>query len=61
VGDNPQFPGGITGPGKGTDYAVFTKGTGDEATVTIIAPGQNTRWSYWAKCSEPGWRVPEAD
>lgn len=48
---NPRFPGGIAGPGQGSEPNVFTKGASDTFRVTTIGGEPGTIWYYDFRCS----------
>lgn len=44
------YPGGVVGGAVGTVNAVFTKGTANEFSVTVLGPDPKTKWSYEVRC-----------
>jgi len=49
--NNPQFPGGIAGPGQGSVQDVFTKGQSNTFRVTTIGGEPGTLWDYDFRCN----------
>ncbi len=49
--NDPQFPGGIAGPGLGMVEGLFTKGAADEFKITIIGGEPGTLWDYDIRCN----------
>lgn len=48
---NPLFPGGIAGPGFGTETDIFEKGAQNSFRVVVTAPDDGTLWEYRVRCS----------
>lgn len=47
------YPGGVTSPGQGEVYGVFTKGQDDVFLVTVLGPTSGTLWNYQVRCTVP--------
>lgn len=47
---DPQFPGGIAGPGKGSEEDLFVKGSSNDLKITIIGGEPGTIWHYDIQC-----------
>lgn len=47
---DPQFPGGIAGPGLGSEEDLFTKGSSNDLKITIIGGEPGTIWHYDIRC-----------
>ena len=49
---DPDYPGGIAGPGQGQVDGMFTRSWQDSFTVTVTGPDPNTAWNYQVRCRE---------
>lgn len=50
--DNPNFPGGIVGSGKGEIIGLFTKVSFSAFKVTVFGGGPGTAWRYSVRCRD---------
>jgi hypothetical protein len=50
---DPDYPGGIAGPGAGERLDLFRKAGSDRLTVTVIGGESGTVWSYQVRCRMP--------
>lgn len=51
--DDPDYPGGIAGPGAGERLDLFRKSGTDVFTVTVVGGESGTVWSYQVRCRMP--------
>ncbi len=49
----PEYPGGVVGPGQGEALGIFTKGTVDDFRVTVYGGEPGTIWYYDIRCRLP--------
>lgn len=50
---DPNYPGGIAGPGQGQEDAIFVRGTPGSFKVTVMGPDPHTWWDYSIRCRLP--------
>lgn len=44
------YPGGVSGPGSGTESGTFSRLSNDYFSITVIGPDSGTRWEYQVRC-----------
>ena len=49
---DPNYPGGIAGPGQGEVSNIFTRGSQTTFLVTVTGPDPDTIWDYQIRCRE---------
>lgn len=49
---DPNYPGGIAGPGQGEVSNIFTRGSQTTFRVTVTGPDPSTIWDYRIRCRE---------
>ncbi len=47
------YPGGLSGPGKGTQANMFAKNRDDAFVVTVIGPASSTLWDFKLRANCP--------